>query len=157
MGWEQVSIALLGVLALLLISAAVEDIRIREIADWKNIAIAAIAPLFWWSTGYQLWPDVAIQLGIGLAVFGVFTLAFMIGQMGGGDVKMLGALALWFPWQPLLNMLMIMAIAGGVLTILLVVERKIRRKSGQPEIPYGVAIAFAGLISIHQPILNHFG
>jgi prepilin peptidase CpaA len=157
MGWDQVSIALLGVLALLLISAAVEDIRIREIADWKNIAIAALAPAFWWATGYALWPDVAIQLGIGLAVFGVFTLAFMAGQMGGGDVKMLGALALWFPWQPLLSLLMVMAIAGGVLTIMIVVIRKIRRKSGQAEIPYGVAIAFAGLISIHQPILNHFG
>lgn len=157
MGWEQVSIALLGVLALLMISAAVEDIRIREIADWKNIAMAALAPAFWWATGYELWPDVAIQLGIGLAVFGLFTLAFMAGQMGGGDVKMLGALALWFPWEPLLSLLMIMAIAGGVLTLIIIVERKLKRKTGQPEIPYGVAIAFAGLISIHQPILNHFG
>lgn len=157
MGWEQVSVGLLGVLALLLISAAVEDIRIREIADWKNIAIALLAPAFWWASGYQLWPDVAIQLGIGLAIFGLFTLVFMIGQMGGGDVKMLGALALWFPWTPLLDFLIIMALAGAVLTILLVIAHKIRRKSGQPEIPYGVAIAFAGLISVHQPILNHFG
>lgn len=157
MGWDQVSIALLSVLALLLISAAVEDLRIREIADWKNIAIALLAPAFWWTTGYQLWPDVAIQLGIALAVFGLFTVAFMLGQMGGGDVKMLGALALWFPWQPLLSLLMIMAIAGGVLTIIMIVERRLRRKTEQPEIPYGVAIAFAGLVLIHQPILNHFG
>lgn len=157
MGWDMVSVLLLGVLALLLISAAVEDIRIREIADWKNIAIAAIAPLFWLASGYQPWPDMAIQIAIAITVFGLFTLAFMAGQMGGGDVKMLGALALWFPWQPLLLLLMITAIAGGVLTLLLLIERWVRRKSGKAEVPYGVAIAIAGLISIHQPILNHFG
>lgn len=156
MGWDLLSIALLGVLAVLLVSAGIEDLRIREIANWKNGAIAALAPLFWWSVGLPAWPGMAIQLGIGLIVFGVFTIAFVLGQMGGGDVKMLGAIALWFPWEPLLDLLMIMAIAGGVITALLLIDRRVRRARGPIEVPYGVAIAFAGLVSLHQPSFNHF-
>lgn len=153
---NPLSLVLLCALALLLVSAAVEDLRVREIANWKNAVIAAMAPAFWWATGYGL-SDAAIQLGLAVMIFGLFMLAWLARQMGGGDVKMLGALALWFPWQPLTGLLMIMAIAGGVLTLAMLIERRFRPKSSPPEIPYGVAIAFAGLVTINQPILNHFG
>jgi prepilin peptidase CpaA len=76
--------------------------------------------------------------------------------MGGGDVKMIGALALWFPFQHLLWMLIIMSLIGGALTLLLVIERAVRRKTSAIEVPYGVAIAIAALISLPEPFLNQF-
>ena len=114
---------LLSVLGLLLVSAGIEDARSRNIANWKNAAIALLAPLWWWANGLALWPEVAIQLGLAALVFGFFVGAFAIGQMGGGDVKLLGALALWLPVQPLVGMLVLMSLVGGALTIVMVAER----------------------------------
>jgi hypothetical protein len=95
MGWGNPILLLLGALALRLVSAGVEDLRTREIANWKNAAIALLAPLWWWANGLALWPDLALQIGLALVVFGLFCIAFARGWMGGGDVKMIGALALW--------------------------------------------------------------
>ncbi|MDF7775030.1 prepilin peptidase [Sphingomonas sp. AOB5] len=148
---------LLVALGLLLVSAGIEDARIREIANWKNALIALMAPLWWWANGLSLWPDVALQVGVALAVFAFFAGAFALGQMGGGDVKMIGALALWLPVQPLIWMLVLMSLLGGVLTIVMVVEKWLRKNGNPVEIPYGVAIAIATLIVIREPIINHFG
>jgi len=73
-----------------------------------------------------------------------------------GDVKMIGALALWFPFQPLVMMLVIMSLAGGAITLLMLVDKWLRRQTAQPEVPYGIAIAIAALLTIREPILNHF-
>lgn len=147
---------LLAVLGLLLVSAGVEDARKREIANWKNAAIALLAVPWWVANGLSFWPDIAIQIGIALAVFALFAAAFHFGMMGGGDVKMIGALALWFPFQPLVTMLIIMSLAGGAITLLMLIDKWLRRQTAQPEVPYGIAIAIAALLTIREPILNQF-
>ena len=147
---------LLGALALLLVSAGIQDARTREIADWKNIAIAVIAPLWWWTNGWALWPDIAILVGVAAIVFALFVGAFYMNCMGGGDVKMIGALALWLPYDALIWMLAVMSLLGGALSLLLLIESKLLRKKEKPEIPYGVAIAIAALLTLREPILNHF-
>lgn len=157
MGWGILSLALLAACGVLLVSAGIEDVRKREIANWKNAAIALLAPLWWWSIGLHLWPDVAIQIGIAAIVFALFVGAFALGQMGGGDVKLIGAVALWLPFQPLAWMLIMMSLIGGVLTIVLFAEHKWRRAETPIEIPYGVAIVIATLFALREPILNGFG
>ena len=151
-----ISIALLCALAALLIAAAVTDIRSRTISNGVNALIALMAPLFWWSTGLSPWPDMAIQLALGAAIFALFAGAFAMGMMGGGDVKLLGALALWLPLAALLEMLIVMALAGGVLTLAMLIVHRVRRSKAALEIPYGVAIAFAGLWAIAERYLNQF-
>lgn len=148
--------ALLVVLGGLMLLAATTDVQRREIDNWLNAAIALLAPAFWWASGYAPWPDMAIQLGIGLAVLIVFATLFACGLMGGGDVKMLGALALWLPLQPLFNMLFIMAMAGGALTLAMLIYHKLRKPNVKVEVPYGVAIATGGLWVLAEPYLNHF-
>lgn len=150
------STILLVVLGLILVSAGIEDARKREIANWKNAAIALLAVPWWVAAGLSLWPEIAIQIGVALAVFALFALAFHFGMMGGGDVKMIGALALWFPFQPLVTMLVIMSLAGGAITLLMLVDKWLRRRSEQPEVPYGIAIAIAALLTLREPILNQF-
>ncbi|QNA84764.1 peptidase [Sphingomonas sp. So64.6b] len=156
MGWGNPIALMLGAFALILVLAGIEDARHREIANWKNGAIALLAPFWWWANGLALWPDMAIQLGLALGVFGFFCVAFNFGWMGGGDVKMIGALALWFPLVPLVGMLMIMSLLGGVLTLIMMIEKYFRKNKNVLEIPYGVAIAIAALISIREPIFNQF-
>lgn len=127
---------LLGALGLLLVSAGIEDVRSRNIANWKNAAIALLAPAWWWVNGLALWPDIAIQIGVAGIVFGFFIGAFATGQMGGGDVKMLGALALWLPAQPLVYMLVLMSLVGGALTIVMVADRWARLRGGLRALPW---------------------
>ena len=155
MGWGILSCALVAALVLILLSAGIEDARRREIANWKNAAIALMAPTWWYIQGYGL-GDVAIQFGIALAVFAVFAGAFHFGWMGGGDVKMIGALALWMPVQPLLFMLMVMSVIGGVLTLIMMLDHWRRKAPGAVETPYGVAIAMASMIALSEPIFNQF-
>jgi prepilin peptidase CpaA len=148
---------LLGLLSALLLAAAVSDLRKREIPHFVVIAMALLAIPFWWVSGLSLWPDLAWQIGVALVVFSLFALAFSAGWMGGGDVKLLGALALWLPAKAVLMMLVIMAFAGGILTLVMVVSARFRRPHASTEIPYGVAIAFAGLWLIGERFLNQFG
>ena len=147
---------LLGLLALLLLIAAYGDLRTRTIANELNLAVALLAIPFWWANGLALWPDIALQVGVAALAFGFFAGAFALGAMGGGDVKLIGALALWLPWQALLIMLLIMSIAGGALTAAMLVRHRLRKQDGQIEVPYGVAIAFGGLWLIGQRFLYQF-
>ena len=150
-------IILLGALVLLLVSAGIQDARTREIANWKNAAIALLAPAWWWAGGLAPWPDMALQLGVAAAAFALFATAYALGQMGGGDVKMIGALALWLPVQMLAWMLLLMSLLGGALTLVMLAEHRLRRRGDAPvEVPYGVAIALAGLLILREPIFNQF-
>ena len=91
---SSISYGLLIALAIALLFAAFTDIRRRQIDNWLNLAIALGAPVFWWSQGLALWPDIAIQLGVAAGAFAIFAALFAFKVMGGGDVKLLTALAL---------------------------------------------------------------
>jgi prepilin peptidase CpaA len=145
---ENLVYGLFGVLAIALLHAAYTDIKRREIENWLTAGIALAAPLFWWANGFSIWPDMAFQLALGLGVFIIFTGFFAIGAMGGGDVKLIAAIALWFAWQQLLMLVLVMSLVGGILTVVMAIDHRRRRRLGQPEIPYGVAITIAGLWTI---------
>lgn len=154
---EGLSWTLLAMLAALLIAAATVDIRKREIPQGIVVAVALLAIPFWYASGLSVWPDAAIQVGVASLVFAAFAILFMLGWIGGGDVKLLGALALWLPWQAVVMMLVIMSFAGLAVTLATVIWSRMRRPGATPEIPYGVAIAFAGLWLISERFLNQFG
>jgi prepilin peptidase CpaA len=148
MGWDNLFVMTLAViLAALLLAAGIEDARTREIANGKNAAIALLAPLWWWALGLG-WTDVGIQLLVAAVVFAIFVGAFAMGWMGGGDVKMIAALALWLPLGSLMQMLMLMSILGGAITVAMMLERRWQRRIGEIEVPYGVAIAAAALLAL---------
>ena len=94
---NAISTILLVALAAMLLAACWCDLKARTIPNWLNLAVALLAIPFWWSLGLTLWPDVALQLGVAALVFGLFAIAFAIGAMGGGDVKLVAAIALWLP------------------------------------------------------------
>jgi prepilin peptidase CpaA len=142
---------LLAGLAIALLVAAFTDFRSRQIGNWLTGAIALAAPLFWWASGLTLWPGVATQVGVALAAFAVLAALFAMRAMGGGDVKLLTALALWIDPEWFLRLLLMMALLGGVLTLVFGAWHITRRRKDRLAIPYGVAIAAAGLwvISVH--------
>ena len=147
---------LLGILAILLVYAAVVDVRTFTISNRLNLGIALMAPLFWLSVGLPLWPDAAIQVAVAAGVFALLAIAFYAGMMGGGDVKLAAALALWFAPATTVLFLVYMSIGGGVLTLVVLILHRIKKKTGKPEVPYGVAIAFGTLAILIQRFLNQF-
>lgn len=151
-----ISLGLMAVLAVLMIVAAISDLRSRSISNRLNLGMAVLAVPFWIATGLSIWPDVPMQLGAAFAVFLVFVGLFAVGAMGGGDVKMIGAVMLWIPLPLFLPTLTVMAIAGGLLSAIMLVQSKIRPSDRAIEVPYGVAIAAAGLWALHQQYLNQF-
>ena len=156
MNWDYLVALMPALLALILVSAGIEDVRLRTIANWKNALIALLAVPWWFANGMSLWPDIAIQIGFATVIFGFFVGAFALGQMGGGDVKLIGALALWFPVQPMIGLLIMMSLIGGGLTLVMMIDRWRRRDKAPIEIPYGVAIAIAGLLAVQEPVFNQF-
>lgn len=144
---------LVGALAIALLVAAFTDIRRRQIDNWLTAAIALGAPAYWWAAGLSLWPDVAMMVGVALLSFMVLAGLFALKLMGGGDVKLLTALALWLAPLSFLKLLVIMSLIGGVLTILMAMWHFTVTRRRDAKIPYGVAIAAAGLITL-APVLE---
>ncbi|WP_309610731.1 prepilin peptidase [Sphingomonas sp.] len=137
---------LVAALFLFLLAAAIEDGWRMRIANLFSVAIivgaliAAILagfPLALWQNGVMF----AALLAVGTFLFGA-------GLLGGGDVKLLASSALWFDFGGGWKMLVAVALAGGLLAIVLLSIRPmisapgrwtILKKGGG--IPYGIAIA----------------
>lgn len=147
---------ILGATALLLLAAAVSDLRSRTISNMLNGVIALAALPLWWLAGQALWPDLALQIAAAFGIFLIFFGMFAFGIMGGGDVKMIAAIMLWVPLPMMLPTLTVMALAGGALSAFMLILSKIKKSNNRIEVPYGVAIAVAGLWVLHKHYLNQF-
>lgn len=147
------SLAGLGVL---LSIAAVGDARRFIIPNWLCAAVAALSVPYWWASGAAFWPTFAVQIGLALAAFAAFAALFAAGLMGGGDVKLIAALALWLPIGRFVEMVVVTALAGGVLTLALLVRHHWRQRPGQPQIPYGLAIVAGAALALGEPLVKQF-
>jgi prepilin peptidase CpaA len=117
----QVWIAILVGLA-----ATIDDLARRRIANW--IPVAALAGGFGWQIGQKgLWPGMW-QSSLGAAAgFGVFLIFYLLGGMGGGDVKLMAGFgALLGPGQ-LLWAALFTAGVGGMIALAAVAFQGARR------------------------------
>lgn len=140
---------LAATLLVLLLLAALEDLWRLQISDWFSgaVAVGAFLALAIDGSVSNLWQNLLLFAG----VLGVGTLLFVRGWMGGGDVKLLAASALWFDLDQGWKMLVAVAIAGGLEALLIMLLRlfpwpqsfrtrlAVLRKG--EAMPYGVAIA----------------
>lgn len=113
-----------------------------------------------WLAGLH-WPQILEHVGAFAAVLAVGILLFARGVFGGGDAKLLAAIALWLGFDDLLPYLLCVAITGGSLAVMILMARQVplpRPLLGQPwahrlhkeggGIPYGIALA-AGVLMIY--------
>ena len=147
-------LAPLAVLGLLLIFAAASDLRTRTIDNWVSVAIALAAPAWWVASGLG-WIAAAWQFGFAAIVFAVLFGLWTIRVVGGADVKLIGALALWLPPGERMTTFFVIAMAGAVVAVAAgVTARTRRRRSGEKrrpvEVPYAVAIAAGGVAFLLQ-------
>ena len=105
-----------GVAALIVSAiACATDVRSRRIPNWLTLGSAAAAMVFELirhGVGAAEWSVLGWIVGIV-----VFLPLFMAAGMGGGDVKLVGALGAWLGVAPVLRVAMYSAIAGGVMAL----------------------------------------
>lgn len=96
----------------------------------------------------------------GIAVLAIGIAMFSAGLMGGGDAKLIAAGSLWIGYDHLLEYVLAISVAGGVLALLVLCYRQYVPSTAvlRPDwaarlhrqgtgIPYGVAIAAAALLT----------
>jgi len=146
------------VLPLLLALAAGWDLASYTIPNLLSAAIIVIFlafALIAGLTGAQFGFHLAAGLVALAAGFGLFAAGFI----GGGDAKLFAATALWFGFGDLAHYAVIAALLGGLLTIALLMARRLplpavlarhgwiaRLHDARQGIPYGVALAAGALV-----------
>ena len=138
-----------------LVWGAIADIRTRLIPN--NVSIALVILYFLYSfSGYANWTDGLLG---GLIVFLLSFLLFRYGAMGGGDAKLMTSIAFWVGTKGILAFGLITSLAGGVLALFFLLRQKYHKETEQEDdtpygntepivLPYGVAIAAGGLVTI---------
>jgi prepilin peptidase CpaA len=154
----QVWIAILVGLA-----ATVDDLRRRQISNW--IPVAALAAGLGWQMGQHGWRGSLDALAGAAAGFAVFLIFYLLGGMGGGDIKLMAGFGALLGALPVLKAALWVAGIGGILAIGVVGARSLRkalrkalRKTAAQEapaqeaedqsIPYAPAIALGVWISL---------
>src|SRR4051812_33714283 len=126
--------------------AIVTDVRARTI---PNLAPAVITVL--WSRHLPLeggWDKVPADLIGAASVFAVGFASWRCGLLGGGDVKLLSALALWAGGPPLVPFVALTALAGGALAVVWLATRSLR-----PLLPVPALIAL-GRLGVEVPCVE---
>jgi len=140
----------------LLLAASFYDLASYTIPNFLSLALiglfavfALVAPLGLGVTGWHLAAGLCgLVLGFGL---------FALGWIGGGDAKLFAAMALWLGFSDLLPYAALASLFGGLLTLLLLLLRKVPLPAGlagqawasrlhdaRSGVPYGVALAAGG-------------
>ena len=140
------------ILTPLLLSAFVIDYRLQIIPNRLNLTIFEIGIIFTFLYGLS---DIAISINMFLGMLaggGIFLLITLVGgliygkeAMGFGDVKLMGALGLFFGLSNIIIITLVSFLIGAVLSIGLL-ETKI--KKSDEYIPFGPFIVIATYISM---------
>lgn len=103
-------------------------------------------------------PIALVNSLFGLVLGGGFFLLIAVisnGGMGGGDIKLMAMLGLWFGWRNIILISLLSFIIGSILSIILLMTKI---KSRKDAIPFGPFIALAALLTMlyKEPILKWY-
>lgn len=138
--------------------AATSDLVSMTISNRLSLGLALSFFLVAFLIGMPLM-EIGRHVLASILVLAVAFFCFARGWIGGGDAKLAAATALWLGFVHLMDYLLIASFAGGVLTLGLLYLRKFplpgalarqdwiaRLHHPQTGIPYGIALALAGLL-----------
>lgn len=141
-----------------MIYAACSDLLTMTISNRVALLLAAGFAVMAWLTGMTATESLS-HVAAGFAVLVVAFILFARGWIGGGDAKFAAAIALWLGFAQLAAFLIVAAILGGFLTLALLQMRSLplpaalagqqwlqRLHMPASGIPYGIALASAGLL-----------
>ena len=143
------------ILTPMLLSAFVIDYRLQIIPNRLNLTMFEIGLVIAFLYGLS---DVAITINMALGMLaggGIFLLITLIGgaiygkeAMGFGDVKLMGALGLYFGLSNIIAITLVSFLIGAILSVILLATRI---KKMDEYIPFGPFIVLGTFISIFVP------
>lgn len=144
-----------AILTPMLISAFIVDYKIQIIPNRLNFTMFEVGIIFAFIFGIQNL-NLAKDMFLGMITGGgIFLLITLIGgliagkeAMGLGDVKLMGALGLFFGWYKILIISVLAFLIGAIISIIVLIVRK-NREDGY--IPFGPFIVVATFITIFAP------
>lgn len=151
--------AILLIFPAIMAFAAASDLFTMTISNRVSLLLVAGFATLALTTGMD-WTTIGMHLLAGTAVLIVTFALFAFGWIGGGDAKLAAATALWLGWSQLLSYALYSSLLGGILTIALLTLRAaplhpsflvreawyVRITDKGTGIPYGIALAAAGLL-----------
>jgi prepilin peptidase CpaA len=96
-------------------AGALQDVRSRRIPNWLTYSGLVLALLVRFAVAG--WPGFRSGLAGAIVGGGIFFLLFLVGGMGGGDVKLMAAVGAWAGSTHALLILIATAIFGGILGV----------------------------------------
>jgi len=153
------------VFPLLMIFAALADLFTMMIPN--RVSLILIAAYFGLALYLHLpLQTIALHASCGVAMLSLTFTLFCLRWIGGGDAKLAAATALWLGWGLLFQYGLVASLAGGALTLailelrrhdlpekLLKIEFLARLAEKNGGVPYGIALAVAGLVIYPQSLL----
>lgn len=143
------------ILSPMLLSVFIIDYKLQIIPNRLNLTIFEIGIILSFIYGLS---NVAITINMLLGMLvggGIFLLITLIGgifygkeAMGFGDVKLMGALGIYFGFSNIIIITLVSFLIGAILSIFLLVSK---RKKTDEYIPFGPFIALATYISMYIP------
>ena len=160
---SAISATFLTAFVLFVAVAAVNDYHRMKIPNWISLALCGLFAAY--AFRMESWSSVGWHVVVGLAIFAAGIATYAIGVFGGGDVKLLTALALWAGPERVFEFLALTGLLGGALGLLIYAARNLSqwypaladrpsaiynivRWGRDGTCPYGIAIALAAVLSI---------
>ncbi len=109
-------------------AAMIDDLARRHIANW--IPVAALAGGFGWQIGRTGWNGSLTALMGAVVGFSVFLIFYLLGGMGGGDVKLMAGFGALLGARLLLQAALWTAMIGGVIAVGALVWKAFRKRIG---------------------------
>jgi len=130
------------------LAASIEDLAFRRVSNW--IPAAGLVCGLCWHTGVAGWRGILTAVAGAAAGFGVFLIFYLLGGMGGGDVKLMAGLGSLLGAGRLVEAALWTAAAGGLMAVGFLAFRALRRKPERDAefIPYAPAIAIGAWLSL---------
>jgi len=143
------------------------DLRHRRL---PNALVGLVVGLYFVGAAVQhvLWADVAKHMLVGVVAFVAAAVMLRAGWMGGGDVKLAGAVFLWAGPAASWSVFCIVSCAGLILALVMlalpwVTNIARRSKCGGLQafelargVPYGVALCCGGIWAVIAPVAHLF-
>ena len=153
-GLQLKTLAYIILIPMLLCAFAI-DYKLKIIPNRLNLTIFEVGLAFAFIEGIVN-VNIAIDMLLGMVVgAGIFLFITLVGgliagkeAMGFGDVKLMGALGLFFGWRTIIIISLIAFLLGAIIGVILIL---CKRKKGEEYIPFGPFIVIATLIAMFVP------
>lgn len=147
------------VLSPMLISAFCIDYKMQIIPNRLTLTMIETGIVFSFLRGINNL-NIAVEMWIGMLIgAGVFLVLTYVGNliskketMGFGDVKLMGALGLFFGWRNIIAITILSFFIAAIYSVYLIIRSKVKKQGINEFIPFGPFIVLAGFVVMIIPL-----